>query len=746
MRIQTQLLLAFLLLGVLPLGGIVGFSYVNSQRAISRAASAEAAELSAEMESRIVAVREGLRSRVRAVPWERVLVADAEEKRKIKEKLSAELGAAAPMLEGLTFIPQAPRPPAPPQPGAPGGPGESGGEGAAPAPRPEPAPSAVDSSGAPRPEPALQVAPDIENTSVIRLLEEGLELGDEEVEVKTRIIMWSDEREEGPTVFDFEGSGPLALEPGDAPFAELAASGAVEAALESLMGEEGALPDLAFDHLPQDLRGEAFTAWQEAAKLDLQAVQAEVARELAKQERAVREERTALVFGDREFEIRRDGEVIGTLMPEIDPDRLLENVLQIGTEERGEMPFAIDREGRLYAGRPEDRRQLETLDLADHAAGESWRSGEWVVAMSADPATGLRLGVARPLGDALRELRASAVRNLIVGLAFIGLAILGLLPVSRRLSAGVRQVAEGADRIARGDLETRLPVRGGGELANLARAFNSMAHDVRDHQERLLAGERHRRREEVKAQLMQAELDRQSQELDEARAFQLSMLPRDLPDHREWETAVHIETATEVGGDYYDFRLADSSAMTVVIGDATGHGARAGTMVTVIKSLFTAHSTSGTAPEVFLTESSRTVRRMELGRMAMALAALRLEGGKVVLANAGMPPLLHHRHRDGEVVEWLVPGMPLGGLACSYRQVELTVESGDTLMLYSDGLAEQPGEDGEPAGYEYVKELFRSLSAHSPSEIVDGMKHALARLTAGEAPADDVTILVLRRR
>ncbi|MEO1088324.1 MAG: HAMP domain-containing protein, partial [Acidobacteriota bacterium] len=323
----------------------------------------------------------------------------------------------------------------------------------------------------------------------------------------------------------------------------------------------------------------------------------------------MRQERARMVFGDRLLEIRRGGEVIGSLKPDVNPERLLESVLKTGlrTGQSGEMPFAIDREGRLYVGREEDRAALEALDLAEHQAGESWRSGDWVIAMSADESTGLRLGVARPLGDALRELRTSAVRNLAVGLALIGLAVLGLLPVSRRLSAGVRQVAEGADRIARGDLETRLPVRGRGELAHLARAFNSMVHDVRDHQERLLAGERHRRQEEVERQLIQAELDRHRRELDEARTFQLSMLPRELPSHNGWETAVHMETATEVGGDYYDFHVAGDAGMTAVVGDATGHGARAGTMVTVIKSLFTAHATAEAPPSAFLSEANRTV-------------------------------------------------------------------------------------------------------------------------------------------
>ncbi|MEM8997053.1 MAG: SpoIIE family protein phosphatase, partial [Acidobacteriota bacterium] len=526
---------------------------------------------------------------------------------------------------------------------------------------------------------------------------------------------------------------------------------------EGDLGAGGLLPDedagpvapsAVFEEIPPYRRGPAYEAWRAAASRDREAVRTEAARRIAEQRQALRRERSRMVFGDGLLELRRDGEVIGSLKPEVNAERLLGTVLRAGLgRQEGDMPFAIDRDGRLYAARAEDRSALEALDLASYGAGESWRSGDWVIAMAADESTGLRLGVARPLGDALRELRASAVRNLAVGLALIGVAILGLLPVSRRLSSGVRQVAEGADRIARGDLETRLPVRGSGELAHLARAFNSMVHDVRDHQERLLAGERHRRQEEMERQLIQAELDRHRRELDEARTFQLSMLPRELPSHDGWETAVHMETATEVGGDYYDFHVAGDAGMTAVVGDATGHGARAGTMVTVIKSFFTAHAPAGGTPSEFLAEASRTVRRMELGRMAMALTVLHLDGPSVRLSNAGMPPLLHFRSREGGAEEVLVPGMPLGGLAGPYRDVELSVESGDLLLAYSDGLPEQPAADGGPVGYDYVKQIFEAAAAAgSAAQVVEALAAEVSRLTGGVAPADDVTFLVLRRR
>lgn len=91
---------------------------------------------------------------------------------------------------------------------------------------------------------------------------------------------------------------------------------------------------------------------------------------------------------------------------------------------------------------------------------------------------------------------------------------------------------------------------------------------------------------EAQAIVMQAENDRKTEELEEARQLQLSMLPKELPALQNLDIAVYMKTATEVGGDYYDFNVSIDGTLTVVLGDATGHGMKAGTMVTTTKSLF----------------------------------------------------------------------------------------------------------------------------------------------------------------
>ena len=90
----------------------------------------------------------------------------------------------------------------------------------------------------------------------------------------------------------------------------------------------------------------------------------------------------------------------------------------------------------------------------------------------------------------------------------------------------------------------------------------------------------------LRAQLAEAESARKTRELDEARNLQLSMLPKQLPKLPHLDIAVYMKTATEVGGDYYDFHVHADGTLTVILGDATGHGMMSGMMVSIMKSLF----------------------------------------------------------------------------------------------------------------------------------------------------------------
>jgi serine phosphatase RsbU (regulator of sigma subunit) len=492
---------------------------------------------------------------------------------------------------------------------------------------------------------------------------------------------------------------------------------------------------------------EAALAAQQAARYEikLQLHEAiEARRRLSDEERAALEERRKeqrLLFG-REFQVpvEEKGEVVGHVTACVAGEDLLAEVLERSTREEGEIPFAIDREGNLYTVGEEDRNLVEELDLQQAADGH-WRPSagedEWVVATSEDEASGLTFGIARPIRRSIAEVRRTAARNFGFGLGLVVVGLLGIQPLARRMTRNLEVVTRGAERIAQGDLQTRVPVRSRSEFGLLAEAFNRMAEDLSHHQER-----------EVGRRLLEAEYERKSEELEEARRFQLSLLPRCLPEIPHLELAVAMTTATEVGGDFYDFYVPEQGVLSTAVGDATGHGAKAGTMVTVVKSLLTADA-GASRPADFLRSANRAIRRMELERMAMALCMARFEGRRLNVASAGMPPVLVHRSNGsqaGEVQELALSGMPLGGLDETFGECTVDLEPGDTVLLMSDGFPELPDHNDDPLGYSEARRAFAEVAEQTPGEIIEALQER-ARQWAGYAtPADDLTFVVVRVR
>ena len=256
--------------------------------------------------------------------------------------------------------------------------------------------------------------------------------------------------------------------------------------------------------------------------------------------------------------------------------------------------------------------------------------------------------------------------------------------------------------------------------------------------------ELHAEAEKARADYLHSENMRQTQELEAARKLQLSMLPQHVPEHPSVELAVFMQTAAEVGGDYYDFDLAEDGALSIVIGDATGHGTRAGMMVTATKSLWSAFSQE-TKLTTILEKSGRALKKMGLSKLYMALAVVRITGHTVTFAGAGMPPALLHRAKQGQVEEIPLKGMPLGGpVAFPYREVQYELAAGDTLLLMSDGFPELFNDDGEMLGYKKAVEVFGNAANKSLQDILSHLETVAREWRGNRKQDDDVTFVAMR--
>jgi hypothetical protein len=214
-----------------------------------------------------------------------------------------------------------------------------------------------------------------------------------------------------------------------------------------------------------------------------------------------------------------------------------------------------------------------------------------------------------------------------------------------------------------------------------------------------------------RSKLLDAEHTRKTQELEEARQLQLSMLPQQVPKLPHLEIAAYMKPATEVGGDYYDFHLSDDGTLTVVIGDATGHGLKAGTMVTAAKSLFTALAHEQDLMHI-IRQSNQALKRMNLHGIYMAMLIAKIKAHNMTVGGAGMPPLLIHRSATQKVEEIVIKGMPLGSVsAFPYQKQELILSPGDTVVLMSDGFPERFNERAKSWTMRKLNHTYRGSSA-----------------------------------
>ncbi|MFN2454703.1 MAG: SpoIIE family protein phosphatase [Pyrinomonadaceae bacterium] len=240
------------------------------------------------------------------------------------------------------------------------------------------------------------------------------------------------------------------------------------------------------------------------------------------------------------------------------------------------------------------------------------------------------------------------------------------------------------------------------------------------------------------------EYERRAKELEEARQLQLSMLPKILPQLPNLEIAAYMKPATEVGGDYYDFHVADDGTLTVAIGDATGHGLKAGTMVTAAKTLFSNLAHQPDISQIFK-QSSFALKKMNLRGLYMAMAMVKIKDRNLSVSAAGMPPMLVYRAATRQVEEIAIKAMPLGSISnFPYRQQELNLAEGDTVVLMSDGFPEMFNEQGEILDYGRAKTVLEEVADKSPQEIIEFFVRRGAEWGGTRPQDDDVTFVVLK--
>jgi len=235
-------------------------------------------------------------------------------------------------------------------------------------------------------------------------------------------------------------------------------------------------------------------------------------------------------------------------------------------------------------------------------------------------------------------------------------------------------------------------------------------------------------------------------ELALAHDIQMGMLPREMPSRPEIAMAARLIPARAVGGDLYDF-FVHGDMLWFIVADAAGKGVSAALFMAVTRTLFRA------VAQDELSVAAVTARiNAELARdndrqvfVTALIGRLALATGELVCCNAGHPPIL--RASAAGVIQPLADdcdGIALGVLDDAvHREARATLQRGDVLLLFTDGVTEAVNEAGELFSDRRLAEAFRDCAGRPVAAVVDHVVDAVTAFAGGAPQEDDITMLAL---
>ncbi|HKO21926.1 MAG TPA: PP2C family protein-serine/threonine phosphatase [Candidatus Eisenbacteria bacterium] len=237
---------------------------------------------------------------------------------------------------------------------------------------------------------------------------------------------------------------------------------------------------------------------------------------------------------------------------------------------------------------------------------------------------------------------------------------------------------------------------------------------------------------------------RETQELRMAAEIQQALLPPRRRTGSGYEAAGASLPCRTIGGDFFEyFDFSTSGRMGFALGDVAGKGPPAAILAAMVQGILTTHANDGPAATLARVNEALCRRAIE-GRFATMAYVVLDSGGTLTSCSAGHNPAVLLRV-NGAIERPDKGGLVLGAFeAARYEEEAITLQSGDKLVLFSDGVTDAENPDGEQYGEERLLEALAGCERLTPDEILERVLTSVQRFAAEQPPADDVTVLVIR--
>ncbi len=349
---------------------------------------------------------------------------------------------------------------------------------------------------------------------------------------------------------------------------------------------------------------------------------------------------------------------------------------------------------------------------------------------------GWSLGIVIPEHELIEGVYRNGRMVILIGLGGVFLITIFVMLIARRITRPLKDLSATAAEIALGNLDTRLPaIQRGDEIGTLARSFEEMRLALKDYIKHLTQ--------------TTAAKERIESELKIARNIQMSFLPKafpPLPGKNRMEISARLEPAREIGGDLYDYSLIDDDHLFFAVGDVSDKGIPAALFMAVTKTLLKGIAETGMDPSEVLHRCNLELYGENDSMMFVTVfcGILDLRTGRLKYSNAG------HEHpvivrRDGQPEFLPVPEGFLLGVEeeSSYQTMEIELEPGDKIIVYTDGVTEAVNAAGELYSHANLMATVRSCSSLSAEGITMEVLGSVKLFSLGIPQADDITVLAL---
>ncbi len=336
------------------------------------------------------------------------------------------------------------------------------------------------------------------------------------------------------------------------------------------------------------------------------------------------------------------------------------------------------------------------------------------------------------------SLRSSRVQTIILFVLILILGGTGAMVVSTRIVKPLGIMTDKVVSLNGKDLQFFMEdaYRTGDEIEVLAEAFAELS-------SRTLAYV-------SKIQRVTAEKERIGAELNMATAIQASQLPRlfpPFPNRTEFDIFASMTPAKEVGGDFYDFFLIDDDHIALVMADVSGKGVPAALFMMVSRVLIKSHLQNGERPSVALANVNNQLCESNDAQLFVTvwLAVMEISTGKCVAANAGHEhPTLRRAGGKFELISYRHSPAVATLEDIPFKEHTFELYPGDSLFVYTDGVAEATNSNNELMGTERMLEALNRQPDADPHEVLLNVMDGITEFVNGAEQFDDITMLCLR--